>query len=902
MIPRAKDLRKLWFEWPESLYGRFNFQRDEHIDALMELLLDDSSPAVVVLGGEPGIGRGFLCDAAAQRARDQRRKVAVWHLDLDGFEPDIQNPLTEYLRHLIDQEERQREAARDKVKGAVKSAAKTLSKLDLIGQASVVAASLLSLLWQFEDPLKRFADVLSQPTRGNSAPPRDDPDTLHRFLDELTRDRKLLVHVTDSPQLTSNLRRWLIREAERAPDRLLLVLSCPLDQATERAAPEARSALERFDVLPLEKAELRDLLNRRFEPNEFPDDLVSALMNCCHGRPAAITNRLADLMEAEILLSEGETWRLPPAGLKDPRLVHSFSRGLFEEVDKSLATLAEEEPELARVLREFLSLAALCGRYIPMAALIEHLDLDEPTAEAAIDWVDDVLVGELGWLTDLGFHIAGFHGYNAYAFTHPLLPRVVLDQESEMDREMRAATLLRFLEQRVPMTKRGWARCFLSIADHLGDREREPYERSLAWWISLEAADALQAEVRAEIECEEIDPELVWRVANDSVAWPAFRRLAVLEAYAQATIGVGENDLSVLPFDRLADFHLLRASLLIAVGRYSESLTDALAAWKLVCHEPMKRSQALNLIGFAQFNLGNIRAAKVDIEEALALSLEDWGSEHSNTLVASANLARSLYVLGDLQGARKLQEQTLEIQERLLGSEHLDTLTSRDNLADILDALGDLDGARKLQEQTVEIHERVLGSEHPYTLISRNRLARNLFGMGDLDGARKLQGQTVEIHERVLGGEHPYTLVSRHNLAKILHALGDLDGARKLQEQTLEIQERVLGGEHRHTLMSRRILAEILYALGALDGARRLQEQTLEILERVLGSEHPDTTISTWNLLLTVRQLNDTNTEAQLIAKLQWLLACDEDSIPSARQRKIRRDLLELLLDPLNGS
>jgi hypothetical protein len=222
---------------------------------------------------------------------------------------------------------------------------------------------------------------------------------------------------------------------------------------------------------------LRELLDRRFDPNEFPADLVTVLMRRCTGRQAAIANQMADLMEAEILEYDDGTWRLPPAGLKDPRLIDAFSRGLFEEVDKPLAALAEEKPELARVLRELLSVAALCGRYIPMAALLEHLQLDKTTAEAAVDWVDEALVGEVGWLTDLGFHVVRFPEHDVYTFTHPLLPRVVLDQESEVAREMRAATLLRFLEQRVPVTRRGWARCFLSIAQHLGDRDRVPYER-----------------------------------------------------------------------------------------------------------------------------------------------------------------------------------------------------------------------------------------------------------------------------------------------------------------------------------------------------------------------------------------------------------------------------------------
>lgn len=768
--PRAKDLRQLWFEWPESLYGRFNFQRDEHIDTLIERLLSTGPPEVVILRGERGIGRSFLCDAAARRARDQGHKVAVWHLDLDGFEPDVQNPLSQYLRHLMDKAERHPGAVRE---GSVKSAVKTLSKLALLGPANEVAASLLSLLWQFEDPLKCFAALLDQPPRGTGMPPRDDPETLHRILFELTRGRKLLVHVNDGPQLTSNLRRWLIREAERAPQRLLLVISCPLTQATERAAPEARFNPGRIDLHPLDSAELRDLLDRRFGPNEFPDDFAALLMRRCHGWPVAIANLLADLMEAELLFSEGETWRMPLAGVKDPRLVEAFSRSLFEEVDKPLATLEGKEPELARVLRELLSFSALCGHYVPMAALLEHLRLDSVAADAAVDWVDNVLVGELGWLVDLGFNLAGFHGHNVYAFTHPLLPLVILDQESEIAREIRASHLLRFLEQRVQVTKRGWARCFLAIAEHLGERDRSPYERWLSWWIGLEEADALQAEVRIAIEREEIDPELVWRVASDSKAWPTYRRLALLEAYAQATIGEGAAEVSVLPFDRLTDFHLLRATLLMEGGRYDRVLADAEIVQDLVPDKSIMRCKALNLSGMARGRLGYMDAAKSDLEKALVLAKDLIDEEDDRTLSLKGNLATILCDLGDLLGARELQEQILEVHERLHGREHPETLIPRSNLAETYRELGELIDAKHLQEQNLEIGENFLGSEHQFTLGVRNNLSLVSSYLGDLAGARSLQEHNMEICERVLGERHPHTTLSIWNLFLIVQQLDD---------------------------------------------------------------------------------------------------------------------------------
>jgi hypothetical protein len=119
--------------------------------------------------------------------------------------------------------------------------------------------------------------------------------------------------------------------------------------------------------------------------------------------------------------------------------------------------------------------------------------------------------------------------------------------------------------------------------------------------------------------------------------------------------------------------------------------------------------------------------------------------------------------------------------------------------------------------------------------------------------------------------------------------------ARLFGEHALEIRDRVLGVEHPNTLRSRTNLASLLYSLDDLEAAREFAEQVLEAQERLLGTEHPETSIALWILLKTVQRLGDTEAVEQLIGKLRWLLGRDEASIASARQREIRRDLLDML-------
>lgn len=686
MIPRGQSLRQLWFAWPGPRFGRFNFQREEDVEELAALLASPTAPAVVVLGGERGSGRSYLCEVAAERVRERGLAVALWQLDLAGFDPDAEHALADYLQHLEKQQAARQTETREKAKGAVQSVLQGL--LNLAGNVSEVTAALVSLLHEFSEPLERFAELLSQPASG-SVPLRDDPDALHRFLAKLTEGRKLLVHVQDGPLLTAELRRWLIREAERAPDRLLLVISCPPGQETGQVAPEALTPPARLDLRPLLFNELRQLIDLRFAPNEFPDELVTALLRRGHGRSAAIANLLADLMEEELLpYGEDGVYRLPPEGLADPKLVAQLTRSFFEEVDRPLVALRAEDTELGKALYDMLFLAALCGRYVPLAAILEFLKLDEEQTAAAFEFIDDVLVDELGWLVDEGFRVPGFGGgkkANVYTFSHPLFAQVLLDHQKEgLEREMRAIGLLRFLEQHLPTLRRGWARCLLAIAEHLGEREREPYAKSLAWWVSLEAADALAKEVAADLRQGRVKPEMVWKVARESETWPAHRRLALLDAYGDVVLGQGETAPPLLPFDQLAEFHLLRGELYFHLGRYPAALAEGLEALRLGGASVSVRGRGLAVTGVARLFSGEARAAKLDLEKCLALYVEEFGEEHQETLTALNNLAMVLYALGDFDGGRALHQQTLEGRRRVLGDGHPHTLASLNNLATML--------------------------------------------------------------------------------------------------------------------------------------------------------------------------------------------------------------------------
>ncbi|MFN0165242.1 MAG: tetratricopeptide repeat protein [Bryobacteraceae bacterium] len=269
----------------------------------------------------------------------------------------------------------------------------------------------------------------------------------------------------------------------------------------------------------------------------------------------------------------------------------------------------------------------------------------------------------------------------------------------------------------------------------------------------------------------------------------------------------------------------------------------------------------------------------------------DAAADSIDAIRARRTLAQAQFDAGDLEAARRVQEEVLATSRQLLGPAHPETLTGMNNLAMTLYAQGDLAGARRIQEQVVDTRRHLLGDEHPATLTSMNNLALTLSAQGDLPGSREIQERVLSLRRRLLGEEHPDTLGSMLNVAGTLYGEGDLAGARQIQERAVAVSRRALGEEHPVTLRSMNNLAATLGAQRDLTGARDIQEQVLDAGRRRLGKEHPDTVAAAWNLLTTLQALQDRPSANRLFRDaLAPLLQRDSAALP-ADLRRIQQQL-----------
>jgi tetratricopeptide (TPR) repeat protein len=856
-------------------FGRYNFQREEDLARLTTILGSPGGPSVVLLAGEPGIGRRYLLQAAAHRLCQAGRPVEeILEIDLEGYGEEMS--LSRFLELQLEKRRTAEWERRREITAAVGQATS-------LGLKGTGAAALLSILLGLKEPIAALRKVFGGAEEGFSGELFSPREAFASFLSGLSG--RVILHVTDptlfhtvpSPE---NPRRWLPEVAERFP-HVVLVVSCGPAEHTEDVVPGARNEVERIELHRLEVHEVKRLLDLRLAPNSFPPNLGETLVRYSHGLPGLLGSTVWKLHVLEALdEDEALIW-----GVDDAKVAEVLSEGLLEELSQTF----HAHPEHTRSLWIFLLDAALCGERVPASILLDVLaDGEEGLRDELTDRIDEELVERLGVFEDLEYSHPSFpSSVGVYRFREPLLRLAILEHYSPTERRKRAAKIAPVLLHELPVRTRDVARLFVTLAEHLGDEERNEYLRELAWWVGVDEAEALRDGLATAVAEGSLEPEALWKAVKGTEGrWPAYRRLALLDAYGVGPCDDAGNPLGV-PVERLGDFHLKRGELLREMGEYVEALYHAEHAESV--NETMSGTKslpylaALRLVGMLLHSLGDLAQAKEKFEKALNISESisaaevDWtlttkgdlacvfqglgdlararelneevlaeqtrllGPKHPDTLITKENLAVVFENQGDLERARLLLEEVLEAQTHLLGHEHHETLRANGNLAVILMEQGDLARSAQLHEKALETRARTLGLEHPDTLITKGNLAEVLENHGDLEKARLLLEEVLEAQGRRLGSEHPSTLVTKHRLASVFRGKGDLARALELAEEILEAQAHALGPAHPHTLATKHLLAEVFKGQGDLTRALELAEEVLEKEAQILGPEHPDT-------------------------------------------------------------
>jgi|GEM_PF-2184033 len=837
------------FRSPEAEFELFNCQAPENLDAIEALLTGKAGTSIGILQGDLGIGRSYAVRSVLHRLGKKGQQLTYLPVDLSTWNGGEDDRLERYATALIEKHKERGRAVRNEIFDMVRT-------LTLAAASMSPAVLAIAVLLEAQHRWKIFRAFFNEYGDGFRADPFH---ALAELLARLAGEGGAVLHIDPLEGLPDTDLVELCAIAERVDGLTVLFSSSRADDVEDRFRL-ARHAPREIRFQPHETTSAGAVLDRCFQPNDFPPELNQRLYEYSGGHPRILANKLFELVDQEaVLLDDQGRWRVAEEGMENKGVVGAFADHFWQDLRKVLA-----ECPVPRQVQEVLARAAICGRYLPLGLITASLGLMEEAEEEVIDFIDDQLtVGEaFPILEDLGFRHPSFPGQSVYRFVDPFLREAILWNLGDAETSGRAAELLRFLERTLEKPMKGAALIFVEIARFLEGGPEFDALQDLRWWIDREMAPSLTRQIQRDLQDGRTDAATLWIAAKEaSTRWPTFRVIALLNALEGS-----------VPQTELGNYHSLRGHLYFANGQYQNALQDAEEALSFYSAELSPDHPSI-LTARGQLALytgavGRKREALL-LSEALILDQERvLGVDHHNTLTTRGNVARWTGEMGDSRKALFLFEALLPDVAQVLGADHPTSLTTRANIAHWTGEAGDSRKALQILQPLLADRVRVLGPDHTETLITRSNIAFWTSEVDDRHGALSLYERLRLDQEVVLGPDHPEVLTTRGNIARLVGQNGDALRALSLSEDLLRDQQRLLGVRHPETWQTQCQVAFWTAAVGEKDRALLLFEEALSGLQRVLGADHPVTLITRSNIAFWTSELGETRKAVALFRAL----------------------------------
>lgn len=758
---------ELTFKSAAAKFVRFNFQPEGELERLTDILLDDAPRRthVVVLAGEPHSGRKYRVESAVYRAAQRGERLRHAILNLEGYEPG-EGAVERYLSNQL-----------LRLRPERRSCATALlehMKLQVKVQPSLWGMSLLSIGLTSDVPATELIGWLGPTFASIPGMSRSPREQFSIALRQLCHDSRLIVHVTDHAPATQSIQEWLLEELATGIDATLVISIEP-----KGTVEMPKTAVERFDVELLSEGSIRERIDERFEPNDFPAGLVKALWLYSGGYPGRAALKMADLVNAELIApSERDgVWELRTADFEDPDFVTLFGVDEAERVRELLSTVPSE---LGAAVQTFTRLAALCGgdpilvRPLALSSGVNAEDLDQ-----FIDAVDERLVPDL--FEDLGFTHPSFPTELAYRFTNPVTAPALVRRLSESTRAALAIRLTYELLANESDAANSRLRLGLKLSVHCPAEIREQVERRFQWWIESDDAEAFASTIEAKLLSGRLKlDDLLNQVERHHGDWPNHLRLALLLMLRAQ----GER---FLPQDRLSQFNNLLANALIETGRIAEALDTVHEGLVHAAPESFQRARLLR-------TWGTIEELKGFYPEALRLFEESrsiWKAGGETAVSLDVSIGGLYRRLGRFQEAEALYLDALRVVDTDSPSHSLGNLLA--DIAVLYNEMEDNERAMDFSRRAVLTLKASVGEDHIDTVTAMMDSGVYHRDAGELDVAATLLEASSAILTRRLGPSNLTVAMAYGNLGTVLAGLGRYQEAEQTMRRSLDAFEQALG-------------------------------------------------------------------------------------------------------------
>jgi eukaryotic-like serine/threonine-protein kinase len=215
--------------------------------------------------------------------------------------------------------------------------------------------------------------------------------------------------------------------------------------------------------------------------------------------------------------------------------------------------------------------------------------------------------------------------------------------------------------------------------------------------------------------------------------------------------------------------------------------------------QPEVEARIRETIGGVYLSLGQNEQAALNVEAAVRLDTELYGTRHRDTIRAVNLLTSLLDRTGQATLAETRARGNLETARAALGADDPTTLESGERLGTILWHLGKTDEAEALLRKNVDDRRRVIKAEHPDTLRSIYLLSRVLRERKSYAEAEQFAYVYAHSIQCSLGSNHPDDVLSLTNQADVYRDKGDLQQAERRYGQAARVAHVLLGANHPRT-------------------------------------------------------------------------------------------------------
>lgn len=236
---------------------------------------------------------------------------------------------------------------------------------------------------------------------------------------------------------------------------------------------------------------------------------------------------------------------------------------------------------------------------------------------------------------------------------------------------------------------------------------------------------------------------------------------------------------------------------------------------------------------------GDYPEAAAVLQEAVALSARNRGTESQNYLVDLHNYAGALIDMGDLEGAAKVEQQVLAMRRRIWGPDHPDTAYSLNNLGWIRLEQGRWQEAEPLLKENLRVVGKISGEASIQYSGAMANWGRVLQMKGDYGAASAMYERAI--YSLSVAGKGEGSVAVKITGYQSLLALdrGQNEEALRLAKRALKLQQAISGDTGPQIATCLLNLGTVQLITGSPADAENSFRQSLAIRQNILPATHP---------------------------------------------------------------